>query len=400
MAITFTRPLSAVIQNYIASRADLDSRAYNAQLAVEIVLQDATVLQYATKQLTMDSLSRAGASVAITPVNFIGKITASPEFRHSQTRTVDAGDLDIANLDYFLSALIPENARPFDNTFVTAYLCFPKASGNYEGVIYFIGQLNEIQGDDEVARISFISDLADKTSNLGQEISQRCMNTLGDAWCGVTNLPPGATCSNIWQDAENGCAKWGGVFNGVPFLNPNAISPYVYSGGGGLEPGSGWPDPPYCPDIESYFKSANGGYIHGKDRLVGEQLVDHKGRIVTVEAAEPVFCEYRYRISTSVGASIICSATSLLLTDFDDEVGARASNWRFEHYSLVTDTPQGVIVIAPSRPREDGYRFDVYSAGMCLKLTTTAPHIYLAGEKPGYYVAKHNTKWLPPIIGF
>src|SRR5260221_7404447 len=182
--VTFTRPLSAFITNYFAERAAQDSQVYNTQVAAEITLQDGvTTLSYATTGLIIDSLSQGENSTSISPIAFAAKITGAPEVRHSVAKPGDASELTIVNLDYAISQVIPTDHRPFDNASIIVYLCFPKPAGNYEGLIYFVGNIVDVSGDDENAHFTNQSDVGIKLATIGKEITQRCVNDLGDAWC-------------------------------------------------------------------------------------------------------------------------------------------------------------------------------------------------------------------------
>lgn len=256
MSVEFKRPLSPFITDFFAARAALESRVYNTVLAAEITLTGelAETLNYATKTITVDSLSSNGASVNITPINFSARVTGSPEIRHSQAKPVDASEIDVVNLDYLISEVIPASERPFDNASVIVYICFPKPNGNYEGLIYFIGKISDITGDDLDAHLASVSDVAIKASTAGREVTQRCVNVLGDSWCGVNLLPVGAVCSKIQDDKEAGCIYWGGVFNGVGYINPGSRV-QGYTGPiseGGFDTGQGYP---LYTNIHDYYRN-------------------------------------------------------------------------------------------------------------------------------------------------
>lgn len=204
------RQLSPFILNFFQERAVLNARSYNTELAVEITLNDDTKVLIATANLTMDSVSKDGASEAITPLTFIGKISGAPDIRQSQTKTPDAGNFELVNLDGLFNQSIVDSSRIFDNAKVRLYWVFPKPVGNYEGIIYFDGYFNELSGDNENASMSITADASSRASVVGIEATQRCMNELGDDRCGVDHLPAGATCSKLWSDKVNGCKFWGG----------------------------------------------------------------------------------------------------------------------------------------------------------------------------------------------
>lgn len=394
MAIEFKRNLSTFITDFFAQKAVLDARAYNTEIAVVFELGLGTTLLYATAQITVDSISKSGTHEDIPALNFSARIEKSgaPDFTHAQGRSVDAGEVNLINLDYVLSAAITDVDRIYDNTIVTVYLCFPKAV-NYEGLVIFKGLLSEISGDDELARARIISELSSRVATVGKEITQRCVNELGDSWCGVppSTLPCGAECSKIYEDRLAGCAHWGGVFNGVPFINPNnLVAGYSGAQGTGFEPiNTG------CPDIMSYFRAPNNTAIRGVDLKAGDTLLDHFDRAVIVEQADIIDVDYRYRVSTSKGASVVVSASHLFLNGLLDKEGKPAHAYKPEDF-LVLVLPTGIAAF--NNTGAINYEFKPYHAGKCVRLATTAPHTYAAGEQKGYYLGSHNKPMFPDIF--
>jgi hypothetical protein len=239
MSVAFYRNLSPTLQAIFSAQAAIGSRCYNSEIATEITLSDDTKLYFATADLTIDTVSTAGASVAITPKAFSARFSGAPELRITSTKAPESAELQIINLDYVVSSVIPNINRMFDGAHVRLYLCFRKSDGNYEGVVMFDGFISEVAGDDEDARMNLVSDGSSVASKIGKEVTQRCVNVLGDSWCGVNLLPGGAVCSKIWNDNEAGCAYWGGVYNGVPFINPLALQEN-YPSFGYVNMGDGW----------------------------------------------------------------------------------------------------------------------------------------------------------------
>jgi hypothetical protein len=398
MAITFKRLLSPFIQSVFDNAAAINSRAFNTELVCEFVLKDGTLLHYGTRTLTMDTVSQNGASVSITPLTFTGRLTGTPEIRHTQGKAPDGGEFSLANLDYIITSVLPTVDRPFDNAYVTCYLCFPKSSGNYEGQIYFKGLLSDVGGDDEVGSVSAVSDLSHKAALIGREITQRCLNELGDAWCGVGHLPGGAVCTKDWADKVAGCGYWGGVFKGAPFINPNGLLQGVFgpgSGGGGTGFGGGG-----CPDVDTtLFPSANGGIITARDIRVGEYIFDPHNIPVEVQHAEIMREQYRYSLTTNHGANLIVSATHRFLTYAGDNEGQAAVEFNGESSSIllkIKDELRLALRGLPSRRPE--FEFWPTSGGEVLFLSVSGSNTYLAGQQPDYWVGSHN-KAYDPIYG-
>lgn len=399
MAITFQRNLSPFLTDFFATRRAEDRRAYNSQLAAEITLKDASVLYWATASIIIDSLSIDGASVAHGPLLFDGRLSGAPDIRIGQTKAPDTGTLEVVNLDFLLSTAITDENRVFERAKLRLYLAFPKGHptdpvSTYEGVILFDGYLDEAMSDDQSGQLSLIADINDRAAIVGKEITQRCMNELGDSWCGVPpgTLPPGAECSKIHDDILAGCAYWGGVFNGVPYLDPLIARS---TGNNGEQPPWEEPDQPECPCIETtWFKAANGGAIHAKDLRAGEPLIWHDDEIVIVEAADRVYAPYRYLVKTASGADQIVSATHHFLTNLEDDRGRACTNWKFGEWSLVANTPKGIQSLPPSdvRKRNFTYSFKPLGPGEVLKLAVSGSHRYWSGMHKGFYLGSHNRK--------
>lgn len=398
MAITFERNLSPELTAFFAAHVAANSRAYNSVLAAHFVLKDDTNLYYATAGITVDSVSREGVSNAITPLVFAARLSGAPDVRFAAGRTPDTGQLEVINLDYIITTALTDVDRIFEAARVRLYLCFPKSDGAYEGLVLFDGYLTDLSGDDETAQMTVQADVSSPAATLGAEITQRCLNELGDSWCGVTHLPGAAACSKVWSDHENGCAYWGGVYRGVPFINPNGLV-QGYSGtvigGGGFDNS--------CPDAATTWFATPDGYVHARDLRPGAVLQDHAGRLVQVEGIEHVHAPYRYLVETA-RARLIVSATHRFLRNADDTTGKSALAWDLEADTLLTRTPEGIVLERPvaHEGRDVHYAFRPALPGMVLKLSVTAPHTYLAGMERGYMLGNHNNKWnrydLPIIL--
>jgi hypothetical protein len=74
MSVTWQRPLSNVITELFATKAALNSRAFNSELGMFITLKDLTTLKFGSKDFIMDSVSLNGVSVAVTPVTFDARV--------------------------------------------------------------------------------------------------------------------------------------------------------------------------------------------------------------------------------------------------------------------------------------------------------------------------------------
>ncbi len=392
MAITFQRNLSPFLTAFFADRAAQNRRTYNSQLAAEITLKDATVLRWATAAIIIDTLSKDGATVATGPLAFDGRLSGAPDLRITQTKAPDSGVLEVVNLDYLVSTAITDSDRVFERARIRLYLAFPKDAGTYEALVFFDGFLDELQADDETGQLSLIADINARHAIVGKEITQRCGNELGDSWCGVGLLPPGAECTKIHDDAEGGCAYWSGVFNGIPFLDP--ATPRGNAGNPGSPPWEDYPQRPDCPCAETtWFKSANGGGIHARDMKAGEAIYGPLDEIVVVEEVRPVVVDYRYLVETISGAKQIVSATHRFLTAFDDPKGKPATSWKFGSDGLIVDTPRGAAKIAASTDgRNSQYSFRPLGRGTVLRLTVSGSHRYWSGMEPRYYIGSHNRK--------
>lgn len=394
---TYGRQLSPFIQNIIDTAGQFGAKVYNTELAFDIVLRDTTRLQIATATMTVDSLSIDGASVNITPMTFEGRIEGSPDLRHSQANAPDVGSLDVINLDSLFTSIVPDPTRLYDNAEVKVYLCFRKSTGNYEGLQWFEGNVRNVGGED-VANFQLLSDMSNRAATLGQEITQRCLNELGDDFCGVGNLPVGAICSKVWNDPESGCLYWGGVFRGVPFINPDSIA----TGYTGTPQGNGgWIEPVWqCVEPHSFIKTPKGWRI-GKLLKRGDAVVDHFGRHSEIEEIEVVHADFRFLVESNTGASLICSPHHPFLTSTDDAVGTPLLSLPFTQEELEGDgvysterKKQPTLLTEINGRVKMSSRFWVrpIAAGNVLKLTLRGNQIFLAGREPNKAFGSHNNK--------
>lgn len=399
MSLTFQRPYSDFIASYFSNLAAIGSNSYNSEIAIEVTLQDSTVLRYSTASLLITHLSQGAESIPITPLDFVARIQGKPDIKHTQTAQVDLSGLTLVNLDYLISQMIPDNSRPFDNATVRLYLCFPRGGGDYEGLIYFDGRLIDVIGDDAQAQISIESDVASKLAIVGKEITQRCVNELGDSFCGVGFLPLGAVCTKIFEDKVSGCAFWQGVFNGVPFLAPSSAvpgynGPAIGGGGGtgGGTNGGGWDDPPDgCPDLSMYFKSANGGFLRGHELKVGEAIIWNDTPVVVTQA-EVIEAKFRYLVRTQVGAAAVVSASHHFLTSFDDDKGKAAHSIFGGHDDLIARVMSKRVRVRPmnNEGTKRLYTFQPVHSGKVLRLAVSYPHKYECGITKEAMLESHN----------
>jgi len=385
----------------------MDSRAYNTHLAFDVTLRTGAHIYFSTQPLTMTSKSTAGVSVAISPQPYIGKVTSPPDIVFTQTAATDgATPFTVTNLDYLISALIPEEDRLFDDADVNVYICFKKSDGSYEGLLYAIGRLKGIEGDHEIATISFVSDMSDKDITVGgRQLTQKCLNILGvnsgKSWCRATGTT-GLTCTKVLDDKVGGCAFYGqqDVFQGVTFFNPNTI----------LGTGFGTDTTPTggnqgCYDVESYFRTVDGTPT-GDTLKRGDRMLNHNEEIGLVESVEIIWAEYRYLIEAPSGASGIVSVSHPFLTHFEDTRGtgvlsllatdnkpSRALIWQQENDLVGDDETQARIVEhVLGRKFLTPFKATIAPSGYVVKIGMTDPHTYLAGREIGKYLSAHNQK--------
>jgi hypothetical protein len=389
------RNFSPFITDFFASRAAADARAYNAQFGLDITLRSGVPLRVGSK---------GGASIALAPaLSFTGKIEQIPEIFLSQDETADgSGVFNIINLDYLLSALIPEPTRLLDKAECTPYVCLPKPDGTYEGVIMARGFLRLSEGDDQTATLSYVSDLSDRTVIADiRELTQRCLNVFAvidparRSWCGAaldpTVNPSTDTCTFVFDDEDGGCAFWGqqATFQGVSFFNPESVQGY----GGPLDGGGGW-DPTDgggriggdCCDEEGWWLFADGIWRGGENVQEGEALIDHRGDIGIVSHVERVWAEYRYLLRSSSGTEAVITPTHPLILSMTDERGTAAMQ------TIGSKDKNLRVVDYATRPALSRFRLRPYPSGWVLRIHMTRPHMYIAGRRPGRGIAGHNEK--------
>ncbi len=396
------RKLSSFIQGLFDEAAATGERAFRTHTAVMFTLSNGTSFNVATGEILLTSKSYNHLSVPIDPVSFVAKAIKIPSFRHSQGTAPDAGELSLINLDYVISQLIPEPTRLFDGAKAKVYICFPKPDGTYEGVLYFIGHVRGLSGDDDEAPITLISDLSDKKAVIGEEITQRCLHELGDDGCGAQFLDPDDECSKEFDDKENGCWFYGQMhaFSGVPFINPSAL----VAGYGGTGTGGGWDEPIIrtgCVDLFSWIRTIEGGWIHAPNLKEGDPVEDLRGRISLVKKIEEKFVNYRYLIEATNGAELICSADHPLISSFDDEKGKQAYTLRNYLDVLNGDaevSDQLLTVCEGFIEHTDKFKLFPLAPGKVLNISLEGNiQTYTAGAKKGFGFDGHNNK---PVYSF
>jgi len=396
------RLLSPFLTSFFADRAAADNRVYNTEFALDITLRTGGNLRLGTKDLTLSTWTYRGASVAFAPAQtYTGKLSAVPEIFYSQDSTADgSGVFDAINLDYLLSAIIPEVPRVLDRAEIIGYICYPKDDGSYEGQIFGKGFLRLTEGDDQVAHLSYVSDITDKSVLMGShELTQRCLNVfqvidpLRRSWCGAandTNIPGGSTCSLVFDDVDNGCIFWGqeATFQGVSFFNPNAVPGYGGPlGGGDINPGGGGGGQGGCCDEAGWWLFSDGLWRGGENVKEGVALLDQRGRIGLVTHVERLWAEYRYLVTASGGAQVICSVDHPLITSLEDETGTPA----LELYGKSKKDLNQRVIEYGTRPTLSRYKLEPAPSGWVLKISLSGSRrLYIAGTKPGSGIVGHN----------
>lgn len=398
------RLLSDFLTNFFETRATMDARAYNTEVALDITMRNGESLRYATRDLTISTVTKRGVSVPPgDPLSFTGKLESTPEIFATQDDTADgSGIFKAVNLDYFLSALIPEPTRLLDRAECVSYLCYPKADGTYEGQILSVGRLRLAEGDDESADLSYVSDIGDRTITAsGRELTQRCLNVFAvidpelRSYCGAAldpNVDPDVdTCTNVFDDEEAGCKYWGqeATFQGISFFNPMGL---VTGYGGPINDDGGWINPGGvgggCADPDSYYLFDDGKWRQGKEVKVGAILLDHLGRPGEVDHAEIIHCEYRYLVKTSMGAGVICSVSHPMLTRESDEEGTAAI---VLHSRNQTNKNMRLLDFVNGTGRLSRFTVQSWEAGPALFISMKRPrHIYIAGLRPNGGIPAHN----------
>jgi hypothetical protein len=308
-------------------RAAMNERASFWEMAFDITLKDATVLNWATAQITVSKENQAGVSANVSPaISYEPRILEVPEITFSIGKQPDGGTVVVENLDYQFSQSLVSASKPFENASVNVYVCYPLAGeppGTYERDLFFVGKLRENPADSVEGRLLLISDLQDRTPQVGNhELTQRCLNQLGDAICGRANLPVGATCSKIFDDAVNGCAAWDNQhrFNGIDKL----IEQVVNSSSGWEEPYGGHIGGGQCIDPHSFVLTTQGMVQAGVLKF-GDYVLDDFGRAIRVINVKRVWASERYNVRDRHGNNLICSATHPLKITAADAYGRAAA---------------------------------------------------------------------------
>lgn len=392
------REFSPFLENLFLTAKQTGELVFNTLMAVEVTLLNNQTLRYADGEITVTSISRRGNSEAlITPKIFSALKIGNTDLRHLEGAAPDAGELAFNNFDYLLTQIIPAPSRLFDNAKVRIYLCFGKPDGTFEAIIYFDGLVRILTGDNEEARMSVISQLSDKKVSLGVEITQQCLNELGDLNCGAQHLLAGAVCTKDFYDEVSGCMFYGALngFSGIMFINPNGL---VANYTGIQIGGGGWEDPG-CVDGEMFLKTLDGA-MQAKDVKAGESLVDASGAVNIVAKVEKIYTAYRYQIiAENIG--LICSSTHHLTTGLDDSRGKPVFSLTYDDDDDDDDeAATDQIIIYTNKPTlTTDYRIFPVDGGFVYKFALTGEtHKYLAGASPYEFIEAHNNKQM--ISGF
>lgn len=394
------RKLSPFIQGLFDEAALTGERAFRTHVAVQFILTDGTPYNVGTGEILLTSKSYNYESIEIDPISFISRAVQVPSFRHSQGNAPDAGELALINLDYLISQLIPEPTKLFEGAKAKVYICFPKPDGTFEGVLYFVGNVRGLSGDDDEAPITLISDLSDKKAVIGEEITQRCLHELGDAECGAQFLPEDAECSKEFDDKVSGCWFWGQMhaFSGIPFINPSAlVSGYSGTSGGGWDEGGGGG----CVDLFSWIRSVDGFWINAQDLKEGDPVEDLRGRISIVKKIEEKFVNFRYLIEATNGAELICSSDHPLIVGMEDEKGKQAytlRNYLDKLNGETEHTDRLLSIVNGFTEFTDKYKLYPLAPGKVLNISLEGDvQTYTAGRKKGFGFDGHNNK---PVYSF
>lgn len=395
------RNLSPFITGLFTAAAASGERIWRTQVALVATLASGVDYLVATGAISMTSVSRRGASTTLVdPLIFDARAISIPSLRHGLNTPPDAGEMALINLDHVISQLIPEPTRLFNGAKAKVYLCFPKADGSYEGLLYFRGLLRQVSGDDEEAPMSLISDLSSRDIFLGEEITQRCLNELGDyvfgGRCGATHLPTGATCSKDFDDIINGCSFWGQMhaFWGIPFINTTDLLS-TYTG----DPTDGWEDHNLhgCVDPQSYIKLASGQWIRASECQDGMELIDLRGRVGVIEMIQETYHRFRYLTIASNGCRLKHSCDHPFTTAVDDDEGHQAYtlrswieklNGEADHSDSILSVANGKIELA-----EQWVMYPI-APGKVLRFTMhkEGTRNYVAGVNPHFGFEGHNNK--------
>jgi uncharacterized membrane protein YgcG len=392
------RDLSPFILGQIATQT------HNSFQCFDITLRDGvTVIRGGEIELVVSSLNLLGASVAVTPVFYPGKIakTAAPKF--TRGTSPNTGTIDIIDLDHALGINVSQLSNVLEGSRIVISNCFIKADGTAEADIYFVGVVRSAEADDDTCTVEFIADTDSRSVSVAnRSLTQRCLAVYGDDRCGrpAGLIAPLETCSKIYDDPVNGCLskRWQFRFWGVPILQlntnlsgnggwgsggggPTGGGP-IGTGGGGS--GGGCPDPEAFVDV--YLTRGKRISLKAADVEVGMILIDSFDRCGVVEKHSIIPNIQKYDLFLDSGAWLRCSHDHPVVRSKDDVPGKVVSDLQigenivgFSHYSskalsaLITDI-------------KDAGKGDVVK----ITLANSKTAHYNAGMEKGLTIEGHN----------
>lgn len=384
------RDLTTVIESVLASKS------HNMWFAVDITTPDAQTIRACEIEATVTSLNLLGVSVEVDPVVYPAILKEAPGVKLSRGKAPSGGTMVLHDLDHFLGVLTGQIESILENSTVVVTTLWEKSDGTFEADIYFLGGIRDVKASDAETSFNLISDIDTRTFFVANRaLTQRCLATYGDDRCQrpAYLISPGETCSNIFDDAENGCLakRWQFAFWGVPILKNISGS----LGGTGWEPGggggTGGGGDPGCPSVRNYacvidYKGEPVSMLVG-DLKTGMIVQDALGRRARIDHIEFDDCDEMVCVTAANGYQTECSTTEPLIRDIYDASGRKASELEVDVDMLLCfdlDTRRNetskVASVEPIEPDRIAK----------ITLSNASASLYLSGVDKKKMICRHN----------
>lgn len=345
------RELSEVIQDVLASET------HDVYYAYDILLSDGiTALHGAEAELTVDALNVFGTTVAVTPVLYEAKLQKDPSLKFTSGTAPNGGDIIIEDVAHTLGVLVSQIQNALEGATVTISKLFMKPDGNCEADIYARCVVRDARAEGDTTVISVIADTDSRNAIVSaRELTQRCLAIFGDDRCGRPPelIAPGETCSNLYDDAENGCLakRWQFRYWGIPILK---LVTNLIGGGGwgdgtdgtGWSPGGGGG----CPDPDSlvnlYLTKGSTVALPARSLIAGMIAIDSRGRCAVIEYVQLLHNVRKFSIECENGASLKCSFDHPVIRDHDDADGLAVELLSDDATALTVNRVTGVVEVS------------------------------------------------------
>lgn len=381
------RDLSPIIESI------RQSDTQNVWLAIDITTLDGDTVRAAEVELEVTSLNLIGTSVDVDPVLYPATLMTNPAIKYSKGKAPNGGSFTILDLDHALGILVGQIERKLDGASVVVTTCWEKPDETFEADIYFKGLIRDVSAEDETTNFTIVADTDSRTAYVAnRSLTQRCLAVYGDNRCRrpAGMILPGETCSNIFDDAENGCLakRWQFAFWGVPILR---LSESTANGGWGSGSTGGSGCPTLDQTVNIYRSKFDTVPMRVADLREGMICVDALERCAVIDYLRKIEGSLVYQIETANGARKKVSESHPVILNLQDNRGTRVSDLRAGQKVLTKNRLSRKIELSPLRKVEVIGRETVME--ICLSNRSAALYsISDSAEVDAWTIEAHNNK--------